>query len=800
MVEQHKQQNLQEFSKLQRKLAKEKNRRIFLVRCKNLGIVPNFIKIKNKKHNFQSHRLNEKYKTILCIYYTKLLSVCIDDSYSQLNIINSKLNNLKKYIDQNFSDQFRSNFYTERNIKFANIFNKIKNKHIKKINILMHKDKNNRTSYKLNNNWLQNLTNVVLPNDAAYFLSLGPRFSLCNFKTPIDSVIASVEKALSFITTNDRVNIRNKVCNILTNHENKLKNLNTKIINKYNFFAKRTKEFLNQNPSLYILTADKCNKTVIMHKNEYKQKISNLLNDNSTYKKEKCDPTSKIQTKINSLISKWYNSKYIDLPTKNGLICHNGISPCLYGLPKLHKDNIPLRPIVSNIGAPSYKLSKFFSKIIQNIIGQNNFYVKDPWQFKEFIAKQKIPTNFILVSFDVSSLFTNIPTDLVIKCIKKQWDKIKPFTTLPLHEFINGVELCLSTTYFKFENDFYSQIFGTAMGSPISSTVANLVMEELENDILNKLVKKPIFYKRYVDDCLLCIHKNELKNTLDSFNSFHQRIQFTFEKEINKTINFLNITIMYNDDGQIETNWYTKKDIWSGRYLNFDSLVPNIYKKSVINNLVDMAIKLSSPKFHKENINKIKQILKENNYPQKFYSSVINKRLQHINNTTPITYNQQNKKFVSMPYIHGVSEQISKIFHKNNVVMAHKPVNITKKYFTKLKSKTEVGKFSNIIYKIDCTQCDASYIGQTKQYLEKRLKQHKNDIKTNNLNSTALSKHALEQLHHFNFDNAKVLAFENDFIKKNVLEMINIKKFPYTINFREDTNNLSNVYNNLIKE
>lgn len=83
------------------------------------------------------------------------------------------------------------------------------------------------------------------------------------------------------------------------------------------------------------------------------------------------------------------------------------------------------------------------------------------------------------------------------------------------------------------------------MGSPISSTIANLVMEQLETEVLNKLRIKPFFYKRYVDDCLLCLHENEINNTLTAFNNFHPRLQFTYEKEQNKNINFLNLSISY---------------------------------------------------------------------------------------------------------------------------------------------------------------------------------------------------------------------------------------------------------------
>lgn len=88
--------------------------------------------------------------------------------------------------------------------------------------------------------------------------------------------------------------------------------------------------------------------------------------------------------------------------------------------------------------------------------------------------------NYVLVSFDVTSLFTNIPLDLELQGIRNRWGHIKNLTKILMDDFISAVELILSSTFFTFDNIIYKQIFGTLMRSPLSSVIADIVMQEEE--------------------------------------------------------------------------------------------------------------------------------------------------------------------------------------------------------------------------------------------------------------------------------------------------------------------------------
>lgn len=185
-----------------------------------------------------------------------------------------------------------------------------------------------------------------------------------------------------------------------------------------------------------------------------------------------------------------------------------------------------------------------------------------------------LPKTQKLVSLDVCEQYTSIPLDLVIEAIEANWIKFKKHTDLEKNDFINGIKLCYNTTYFSYEGLVYQQTFGCAMGSPISATLANLVMEFAEDKIMRKLRYKPKVYHRYVDDVFMSYPGNHIENLIDTFNSFNVNLKFTVEHENNcRTIPFLDVRLTRNNNGTITTNWY-QKPTNSWRFLNFKSNHP----------------------------------------------------------------------------------------------------------------------------------------------------------------------------------------------------------------------------------
>ena len=100
-----------------------------------------------------------------------------------------------------------------------------------------------------------------------------------------------------------------------------------------------------------------------------------------------------------------------------------------------------------------------------------------------------------------------------------------------VHNIITLLQYCLDATYFTFKGVHYQQTFGTAMGSPVSVTVAKLVMEEIEEVALSSYPgTPPRFWKRYVDDTCTAVPAESLTSLHEHLNSIDEHIQFTVEK------------------------------------------------------------------------------------------------------------------------------------------------------------------------------------------------------------------------------------------------------------------------------
>ncbi|CAG9833792.1 unnamed protein product, partial [Diabrotica balteata] len=151
------------------------------------------------------------------------------------------------------------------------------------------------------------------------------------------------------------------------------------------------------------------------------------------------------------------------------------------------------------------------------------------------------------------------------------------------------------------------------ISASISSAIAQLVLEHLEEIVLNKIDFDIPFFYRYIDDCLSAAPEDKMDNLLNEFNNFHQKLKFTLEIEKNNQINFLDLTL-HKENSTVTTSWYTKK-IWSSRYLNFNSHHTLSQKKSVVIGLADKAIRLSDPINRPQAIKKAKTALTLNSYP-----------------------------------------------------------------------------------------------------------------------------------------------------------------------------------------
>ncbi|XP_077498014.1 uncharacterized protein LOC144108719 [Amblyomma americanum] len=290
---------------------------------------------------------------------------------------------------------------------------------------------------------------------------------------------------------------------------------------------------LRENERIVILPADKGNATVLQDKADYEKKMLSLLEDGETYVRLKKDPTLKLEREVQKLLS----DVFLAVPPNHKalyykLLSHNGSAPAFYGLPKIHKPDVPLRPIVDYIRSSLHNLSKFLHLVLSPLVGQRPSHVRNSFGFVVKSRSTSIDEDELMVSFYVKSLFTSVPIDLAVSVRTTALEAdvtLLERSPIDVPDRRRLLDFCLKNTYFVFMGNFYKQVHGTPIGASVSVTAANLTMEKLEQRALASFVPSPKVFFRYIDDCFCIIQKGVVSKFLAHLNSLERAIQFTIE-------------------------------------------------------------------------------------------------------------------------------------------------------------------------------------------------------------------------------------------------------------------------------
>ena len=288
-----------------------------------------------------------------------------------------------------------------------------------------------------------------------------------------------------------------------------------------------------------------------MHKKDEVKEGQSQLDNTDHY--QSLDHLMVIETasKVTSLIEYLYDGQFIDETTMEWLLQTPTSQriPEFYTLTKIDKSKPVSRPIISGCDGPTERISAFVDKLIQPIAKIQKSYIKDTTDFINFIERKKLPRNTLLVSMDVTSLYTNIPQEQGMQIVCAAYDKFyKSYPPIPTGCLREMPRLILEENSFKFTNKLYLQRHGTSMGTKAAVVFANIFMAEKETQILRQSKHKPLEWIRYIDNIvsLWVTSKVEFLQFIQKANQFHPTIKFTAEISDSEAT-FLDTTIYKGD-------------------------------------------------------------------------------------------------------------------------------------------------------------------------------------------------------------------------------------------------------------
>lgn len=735
----------------------------FLKQCKKQEVYPNFIRVKVSKSSAISNKI-EKYAkkkwldSEIKYLYTKR-SLLELDSYALFKKLTYKLDETGY---QNWSI-FQRHMFSMVNAKFR-----------KKMALLNKKLKQQK---KLSNN--KSIVPTVEPidivvnestqqfnNDELKLLNNGLKFGISDQNNILEETITCVESAIQYLPNSSKGSIRESV------RSNVSKEIAKSIKVKQSAHQQNTIKNLKKKDVFY-LKADKGNKLVILDKHEYFDRMNNLI-EKGPYLKLTKTPLPKMISELNTTLKVCKNIVTPELRRK--LHVSNPSVPKLYGLPKIHKPGNSMRPIVSAIGAPTYKLAKWLTEVFENLSErQPTLSVKNSLEFIDTVKNITLQPGEILVSFDVSSLFPSVPIPQTLQYLKDLLNS-NNMSPLEVEAYVHLTNLCMQQNCFQIENTFYEQKEGTAMGNPLSPFLANLFMSRFETEFKATHDYFPRIWTRYVDDifAIFDTKSSELDTFIQSLNSKFPTIQFTMEKEDQLQLPFLDILIS-RKEAHLEFDIY-RKDTSTFRYIPNHSHHCPQQKMASLNFLVHrlLSVPLNPARFEKEKLT-IKKIAISNGYESDLIDKIIRKKLYKIklNNTSTFKRESQKTKYISIPY-DNLTRKLGKHFREIDFSVSFKSRTLQDSLGN---PKDKVEKFEKSgIYEISCNECDYLYYGQSRRAIITRHKEHLAHIRFNRPEKSGVAKHCLEENHSIDKSSLKLIKQVNNYRHLDAVESLEIHK------------------------
>ena len=762
------------------KEARFSNHRVFYTRCKDLMITPKSLSIKPVGTDKRSIEIADRANR--ANVRNRLHQVT-----ERLKIIRSRVLAGKESLQRTLTQPVYETVIQLARRRQLKENLRSKSAQIRKFNALVDAQEKPETATPARSAWVSNLSSKVLTATETAVLEKGLNFNLNDRPIAPEVIVGKLEPKLDSLPLDVANTVKHQIVSLIQSPNNLVRpNLTAP--------EKRAIRALRNDSSIVILRADKGNVTVVLNREDYKQKMYDHL-QNGPYERE----SKQSQTLMNklaaevTLFTKRVKHKlsagqgfYLNPKTK--------ICPRIYGLPKIHKPAVPLRPIVDFTGSPTYAWAKFLAQILKPLSGKSTSFVLNSAQFAQEIRHLCLQHNEVMLSYDVVSLYTKVPVDDALTFIEGQLSQdtsLGERTSLSVQDIMEGCRHCLLSTVFVFDGIVYHQTEGLPMGSPLSPIVANLFMESFEQQALQTFTNPPRIWRRYVDDTFVVIDKDHQDAFLAHLNSSHPAIKFTVEVESDAgQIPFLDCLVIRAGNNSLATTVY-RKPTSSERYIQHDSGHLWSTKTAFIHGLITRAERLcSTPELKNAELKLIVNHLGLNGYSKRFVRSLIQQHQQH-RQACPKNWGNA----VALPYIEGKSEAIRRVLNRVGIKTTFTSANSIGRHLTNVKDSVPDRDLGDLIYRISCLDCEEVYVGETSRPISRRAREHsylakrrpRNMTERQRLeNNSAIALHAIENEHRVDFDHPQILSrnWKNGKERKAV-EQYFIQREPHACNTKK---------------
>ena len=336
----------------------------------------------------------------------------------------------------------------------------------------------------------------------------------------------------------------------------------------------------------------------------------------------------------------------------------------LYYLPKSHKPGTPIRPIISSLKHPTTKISKFLDELLRPLfdrmasctaVTSGVDVIKQLYQW----SKDHLKRETVFCTMDVIDLYTMIPQIEGVLSIKKMLDSLgmNQIGGLRTETIVRLSHFVMQNNYFSYDGQFYHQIRGGAMGSPLTLTMANCYMFFFEKDIVRQVSNSGGLYLQYIDDIFVAINwpTRHFAKQIDRWNEFDSNIKLNVHMD--SSVNFLDLHVE-TTNGKLYTKVYHKPS-YEPYYLPFTSVHPLHMKKNIPYAMLIRAIKYCTVfEDYQTEREKLRMALLLNKYPGHFIMKEFDRVFETFNSGHPLTTKNYEELHETMIYS-PVKEKVS---------------------------------------------------------------------------------------------------------------------------------------------